>query len=49
MQMPANSVKSVIKVLKYLAKVVIQDAVEIADEYPENLVHKWLLDDPRFM
>ncbi|CAL8471208.1 g10750 [Coccomyxa elongata] len=43
-----NSMKSVVLAMEYLAVVVVQDALEDAEEYPENPVHALLLDSPCF-
>lgn len=44
-----NSMRSVPKALAYLAVVVVQDALEDAEDYPENPVHARLLNEPIFM
>ncbi|KAK9907516.1 hypothetical protein WJX75_005122 [Coccomyxa subellipsoidea] len=44
-----NSMKSVPAALDYLALVVVQDALEDAERYPENPVHALLLGSPLFM
>lgn len=44
-----NSMKSVALALEYLAVVVVQDALEDAEEYPENPVHALLLESPCFV
>ena len=43
-----NSMRSVPAALRYLAVVVIQDALEGAPEMPDNLVHAYLLEHPVF-
>lgn len=43
-----NSMRSVPAVLRYLAVVVIQDALEDAPEMRENPVHAYLLENPLF-
>ena len=43
-----NSMKSVPAALDYLALVVVQDALEDAERYPENPVHALLLGSPLF-
>lgn len=44
-----NSMKSVTLAIEYLAVVVVQDALEDAEQYPENPVHALLLDSPCFV
>lgn len=43
-----NSMKSIPAALDYLALVVVQDALEDAERYPENPVHALLLGSPLF-
>ena len=43
-----NSMRSVPAVLRYLAVVVVQDALEDAEELPENPVHAYLQEHPLF-
>ena len=40
--------KGMPKVLEYLAVVLVQDALELAEKYPENPVHAHLLDHHLF-
>lgn len=40
--------KAVPAALEYLAKVAVQDALELAEAYPANRVHAFLLEDHRF-
>lgn len=44
-----NSMKSVALGIDYLAVVVVQDALEDAEQYPENPVHALLLESPCFV
>jgi hypothetical protein len=44
-----NSMKSVALAMDYLAVVVVQDALEDAEEYPDNPVHALLLESPCFV
>lgn len=44
-----GSMKSVVAALDYLAVVVVQDALEDAEEYPDNQVHALLLDSQCFL
>ena len=44
----SNSMRSVPKALAYLAMVVVQDALELAERYPDNPVHALLLGQPAF-
>lgn len=43
-----NSMRSLPLALKYLAVVVVQDALEVAEQYPENPVHALLVEDGCF-
>jgi hypothetical protein len=43
-----NSMKSAPKVLRYLAMVVIQDSLELAEKYPAHPVHQTLLQNAAF-
>jgi len=43
-----NSMKAVLQALEYLAKVVVQDALDLAEAYPANKVHAFLLADDCF-
>ena len=43
-----NSKKSIVKVLEYLAIVVVQDALELAANFPQQPAHALLLQDPMF-
>ena len=43
-----NSMRAVPEALQYLAKVVVQDALERAEKAPENRVHAFLLEMPEF-
>ena len=38
-----NSMKSVAKLVRYLGVVLVQDALELAEKFPDNPVHKALL------
>ncbi len=44
-----NSMKAIPKVLRYLAEVVVQDALDLAEAFPDNPVHAFLLNNPDFM
>ena len=44
-----SSMKSVALAMEYLAVVVVQDALENAELYPQNPVHAMLLDSPCFV
>ena len=48
-QAAGNSMKSVPAAMEYLAKVVVQDALELAERFPDNPVHALLLEEPAFM
>ena len=37
------------KVLQYLGLVVVQDALELAEEFPDDPIHKLLMNDGGFM
>jgi len=41
-------IQSLERLMPYLAMVVVQDALELAEEAPENPVHKMLLQHPIF-
>ncbi len=43
-----NSMKSVPTALRYLAVVVVQDALEDGEKMPDNPVHALLLEQPAF-
>lgn len=43
------SMQSMVPLLDYLATVVVQDSLELAEEFPENPVHKLLLHEEEFM
>ena len=40
--------KAMVQLVPYLALVVIQDALELTEEFPENRVHAYLLKIPEF-
>jgi hypothetical protein len=44
----SNSVMSMAKVLRYLAKVLVQDALELADVHPANPLYMTLLQNSQF-
>lgn len=43
-----TSMMSIPFLLDYLARVVVQDALELAEEFPDNPVHALLLEDDEF-
>ena len=43
-----TSMISIPKLLHYLAKVLIQDSLVLAEKYPQNPVHEYLLGHPVF-
>jgi hypothetical protein len=43
------SAHSMVGLLEYLPTVVVQDALELARDSPDNPVHALLLQDPAFM
>ena len=43
-----QSVKGMCKAVPYLARVVVQDALELADDMPDNPVHSMLMEHPEF-
>ena len=48
-QAAGNSMKAVPATMEYLAKVMVQDALELAERCPDNSVHALLLEEPAFM
>lgn len=44
-----TSAKSAVLVWKYLAHVLVQDSLELLDEYPDHRVHMHLKSIPAFM
>ena len=44
-----NSIKAVPAAMEYLAKVAVQDALELAERSSDNPVHALLLEEPAFM
>ena len=49
MESPPASVQSILAAWTYLAKVVIQDAVELMDKYPDHPVHKYFQENETFL
>ena len=43
-----NSAKSLVEVFHYLGVVVVQDALDVGDKYPDNPVHAYLDQHPDF-
>ena len=47
-QQARNSHRSIVAVPGYLAMVLVQDGLDMAEEYPKNPVHTFLLADEEF-
>jgi len=44
----SNSVRSMPQTLRYLAQVMVQDALELADKYSNNRFHQALIQNSQF-